>query len=78
MGAQTSEVSYTSATTKKGDHEVYMDMWFYWGKIWRYVKVFRYFHTPAALPSIETYNTDWLADWVDPERCVSQTKWYGS
>jgi hypothetical protein len=25
MGAPASEVSYTSATTRKGDHEVYMD-----------------------------------------------------
>jgi hypothetical protein len=30
MGAQTSEVGYTSATTRRRDHEVYMDMW--WGK----------------------------------------------
>jgi hypothetical protein len=26
MGAPTSEVGYTSATTKMGDHEVYMDI----------------------------------------------------
>jgi hypothetical protein len=30
MGALTSEVGYTSATTRRGDHVVYMDMW--WGK----------------------------------------------
>jgi hypothetical protein len=33
MGAPTSDVGYTSATTRKGDHEVYMDMWWHWGKI---------------------------------------------
>jgi hypothetical protein len=27
MGVPTSEVGYTSATTGRGDHEVYMDMW---------------------------------------------------
>jgi hypothetical protein len=27
MGAPTSEVGYTSATTRRGEHEVYMDMW---------------------------------------------------
>jgi hypothetical protein len=31
MGAQTSEVGYTSATTRRGDHEVYMDMRWHWG-----------------------------------------------
>jgi hypothetical protein len=30
MGAPTSEVGYTSATTRRGDHEVYMDMWWHW------------------------------------------------
>jgi hypothetical protein len=32
MGAPTSEVGYTLATTRRGDHEVYMDMWWRWGK----------------------------------------------
>jgi hypothetical protein len=32
MGAPTSEVGYTSATTRRGDHEVYMGMWWKWGK----------------------------------------------
>jgi hypothetical protein len=32
MDAPTSEVGYTSATTKRGDHEVYMDMWWQWKK----------------------------------------------
>jgi hypothetical protein len=32
MGAPTSDVSYTSATTRRGDHEVYMDMWWHWEK----------------------------------------------
>jgi hypothetical protein len=32
MGTPTSEVGYTSATTKRGDHEVYMDMWWHWPK----------------------------------------------
>jgi hypothetical protein len=27
MSAPTSEVGYTSATSRWGDHEVYMDMW---------------------------------------------------
>jgi hypothetical protein len=30
MGAPTSEVGYTSATTRRGDHEVYMGMWWHW------------------------------------------------
>jgi hypothetical protein len=32
MGAPTSEVGYTSATTMRGDHEVYMDMRWHWGE----------------------------------------------
>jgi hypothetical protein len=32
MGAPTSEVSYTSATTGRRDHEVYMDTWWHWEK----------------------------------------------
>jgi hypothetical protein len=28
----TSEVGYISATTRRGDHEVYMVMWWHWGK----------------------------------------------
>jgi hypothetical protein len=32
MGAPTSEVGYTSATTRRGDHDVYMDMWWHWKK----------------------------------------------
>jgi hypothetical protein len=32
MGAPNSEVDYTSATTRRGDHEVYVDMWWYWEK----------------------------------------------
>jgi hypothetical protein len=31
MGTPTSEVSYTSATTRR-EHEVYMDMWWHCGK----------------------------------------------
>jgi hypothetical protein len=31
MGVLTSEVGYTSATTGRGDHEAYMDMWWQWG-----------------------------------------------
>jgi hypothetical protein len=31
MGAPTSEVGYTSAKTRRGDHEVCMDMWWHWG-----------------------------------------------
>jgi hypothetical protein len=27
MSAPNSEVVYTSATTRRGDHEVYVDMW---------------------------------------------------
>jgi hypothetical protein len=27
MGAPTSEIGYTSATTRRGDHEIYMCMW---------------------------------------------------
>jgi hypothetical protein len=30
MGAANSEVSYTSASTRRWDHEVYMDMWWHW------------------------------------------------
>jgi hypothetical protein len=30
MGAPTSEGGYTSATTRRGDHEVCMDMWWHW------------------------------------------------
>jgi hypothetical protein len=32
MGAPNSEVGYTSAITGRGDHEVYMDMWWRWEK----------------------------------------------
>jgi hypothetical protein len=32
MGVPTSEVGYTSATIRTGDHEVYMDIRRYWGK----------------------------------------------
>jgi hypothetical protein len=32
MGAPNSEVGYTSATTRWGDQEIYMDMWWHWGK----------------------------------------------
>jgi hypothetical protein len=32
MGASTSEVGYTSATTRRGNHKVYMDMWWHWKK----------------------------------------------
>jgi hypothetical protein len=32
MGAPTSEVGYTSATNRRGDHEVYMDIWWRWRK----------------------------------------------
>jgi hypothetical protein len=32
MGARNSEVGYTSATTRRGDHEVYMDVWWHWGE----------------------------------------------
>jgi hypothetical protein len=32
MGAPTSEAGYTSATTRRGDHEVYTDMWWDLGK----------------------------------------------
>jgi hypothetical protein len=32
MGTPTSEVSYPLATTRRGDHEVYIDMWWHWGK----------------------------------------------
>jgi hypothetical protein len=31
VGDPTSEVGYT-ATTRRGDHGVYMDMWWYWKK----------------------------------------------
>jgi hypothetical protein len=30
MGAPSSEVGYTSATTRMGDHEVYVGMWGHW------------------------------------------------
>jgi hypothetical protein len=33
MDAPTSEVGYTSATTRRGDHEVYVDMWWHWNKV---------------------------------------------
>jgi hypothetical protein len=32
VGDPNTEVSYTSATTRREDHEVYMDMWWYWKK----------------------------------------------
>jgi hypothetical protein len=32
MGTPKSEVGYTSATTRKGDHEVYVSMWWHWEK----------------------------------------------
>jgi hypothetical protein len=32
MGAPTSKVGYTSATTRRGDHVVCMDMWWHWKK----------------------------------------------
>jgi hypothetical protein len=32
MGAPNSEIGYTSATSRRGDHEFYMDMWWHWGK----------------------------------------------
>jgi hypothetical protein len=32
MGAPTSEVGYTSATTRRGDHEVYTNAWWH-GKV---------------------------------------------
>jgi hypothetical protein len=30
MGAPISEVGHTSATTGRGDHEIYMDLWWHW------------------------------------------------
>jgi hypothetical protein len=30
MGVPTSEVGYTSATARRGDHEVRMNMWWHW------------------------------------------------
>jgi hypothetical protein len=30
MGVPASEVGYISATTGRGDQEVYMDMWWHW------------------------------------------------
>jgi hypothetical protein len=32
MGAPTSDVGYTSATTRRRDHEIYKDMWWGWRK----------------------------------------------
>jgi hypothetical protein len=32
MGALNSEVGYTSAKTRRGNHEVYRDMWWHWNK----------------------------------------------
>jgi hypothetical protein len=32
MGIPNSEVGYTSVTTRRGDLEVYFDMWWYWKK----------------------------------------------
>jgi hypothetical protein len=36
MDAPTSEVGYTLASTRRGDHEVYIDGWWLWGKIIKY------------------------------------------
>jgi hypothetical protein len=36
MGVAASEVGYTSATTKREDHVVYMEMWWHWGKNYLY------------------------------------------
>jgi hypothetical protein len=33
MGVPTSEVGYNSATTRRGYHEVCMDMWWHWKKV---------------------------------------------
>jgi hypothetical protein len=39
MGAPSSEVGYTSATTGRGDHEVHKGMWWHWEKKTLKVKV---------------------------------------
>jgi hypothetical protein len=48
MGAPTSEVGYTSATTRRGDHEVYKDMWWHWEKVLQSknfkIKIYLYKH----------------------------------
>jgi hypothetical protein len=32
MGSPASEVGYSSAISRRGDHKVYMDMWWHWKK----------------------------------------------
>jgi hypothetical protein len=49
MGASTSDVGYTSATTGRRDHEVYMDMWWQWGKK----------HHGMYSPNTRVRNTSW-------------------
>jgi hypothetical protein len=44
MGAPTSDVGYTSATTRREYHKVYMDMWWHWEeekKLWKTAEVSR-------------------------------------
>jgi hypothetical protein len=41
MGVPNSEVGYASATTRRRDHEVYMDMWWHWGEIKKTVEGYK-------------------------------------
>jgi hypothetical protein len=53
MGAPSSEVSYTSATTRRGDHEVHMDMWWHWEKIFFNIFPKSVENIQVALKSVE-------------------------
>jgi hypothetical protein len=40
MGAPTSDIGYTTAIARRGDHEIHMDMWWHWKKKFTLVKCF--------------------------------------
>jgi hypothetical protein len=73
MGALTSEVGYTSATTRRGDHEIYMGMWWHWKKRSSFTNL----SIPCCqCPSVTRTTSHTVADfcshvWVAPEQTVS-------
>ena len=66
MGVPTSEVGYTSAMSRREDHEVHKDMWGHWGGGITYPET--QYRTPYLLTNVHI---------IDVVKWLLTANWYG-